>query len=323
LLLGAFAAAHADAALLLMEPYGAKGKFNSTGHAAVYLTDICAETPTHLRRCEPGEGGVVISRYNKVSNDDWLAMPLLPYLYAVETIEDIPQSADEQSVAALRESYRRAHLMDLVPDEADANAPRIEWVQLVGAAYVRTIYGYQIHTTPEQDAAFIERWNRRENRNHFNLLFHNCANFAADVMNFFAPHAVHRNFFADAGLMTPKQVAMSITRHARRHPEVGFSAFIIPQVPGRLPRSKPANGMAEMVVKSKKYLVPMAFFHPIVTGTIAAAYLTKGRFDPKRDAGVFDISRAFQPPQSREAPATAKAASPGPASALTSTQASR
>src|SRR5580693_1273659 len=76
--------ANADATLLLEEPYGHFGAFTATGHAAVYLNRVCAETPVRLRRCAPGETGVVISRYNKISGYDWIAIPLIPYLYAVD-----------------------------------------------------------------------------------------------------------------------------------------------------------------------------------------------------------------------------------------------
>ena len=82
--------AHADATLLLEEPYGHFGAFTATGHAAVYLSRVCAETPVRLRRCLPGETGAVISRYNKVAGYDWIAIPLTPYLYAVDETDDIP-----------------------------------------------------------------------------------------------------------------------------------------------------------------------------------------------------------------------------------------
>jgi len=55
---------NAQGALLLEEPYGLFGAFNPTGHNAVYLQRVCAETPTHLRRCRPGELGAVIARYS-------------------------------------------------------------------------------------------------------------------------------------------------------------------------------------------------------------------------------------------------------------------
>src|SRR5213080_3114523 len=81
---------HAQATLLLEEPYSYDGTFAGTGHAALYLTRVCAETPTRLRRCQPWETGVVVSRYHHVGGRDWIAVPLIPYLYAVKDPARIP-----------------------------------------------------------------------------------------------------------------------------------------------------------------------------------------------------------------------------------------
>src|ERR1044071_1370180 len=91
----------AQATLLLEEPYSYDGTFAGTGHAAVYLSSVCAETPTQLRRCRTGENGVVISRYHGVAGHDWIAIPLIPYLYAVKNPEDVPLYADAKLVALL------------------------------------------------------------------------------------------------------------------------------------------------------------------------------------------------------------------------------
>src|ERR1700681_2441383 len=99
--------AGASATLLLEEPYGKLGFFTSTGHAAVYLSGVCAETALTLRPCAPGELGAVISRYDGVGAYDWVAIPLIPYLYAVEHIDDIPLFADPKIVNFLRDQYRR------------------------------------------------------------------------------------------------------------------------------------------------------------------------------------------------------------------------
>jgi len=48
----------AQAALLLEQPYGVFGTLNPTGHAAIYLQRVCADSPTHLRECDPGETGI-------------------------------------------------------------------------------------------------------------------------------------------------------------------------------------------------------------------------------------------------------------------------
>ncbi len=106
----------ADATLFVQEPYGLFGAINPTGHASVYLSRVCAKTPVVLRRCDPGEFGIVISRYRKVSGYDWIAIPLIPYLYAVEDFASIPAEANAETVAYLRDEYRRKHLLEIVPD---------------------------------------------------------------------------------------------------------------------------------------------------------------------------------------------------------------
>jgi hypothetical protein len=291
----AFVQAHADAALLLEEPFGRFGAFSPTGHAAIYLTRVCADSPTRLRRCKEGEAGVVISRYHKISGYDWLAIPLVPYLYAVDNPQDIPDSANPQSVAALRDAYRRAHLMAIAPDNAEGQAPDGNWVQLVGSSYDRKIYGFRIETTPEQDDALIERFNTRRNTSHFNFLFRNCADFSSKILNFYYPHSVGRNLLADAGLTTPKHLARSLVAYSRRHHDLASSSFVIPQVPGSMHRSEHVDGVLEAVLKTKKYVLPLAILHPIITGTLVAAYLYDGRFNPSRNATVFDVAHEFQP----------------------------
>src|ERR1700685_354931 len=80
----------ANVAVLLEEPYSYDGAFAGAGHVAVYLTRVCAASPTSLRRCHEGELGAVISRYQGIAGYDWIAIPLVPYLYAVTNPENIP-----------------------------------------------------------------------------------------------------------------------------------------------------------------------------------------------------------------------------------------
>ena len=285
----------ADAALLLEEPFGSFGHVNPTGHGAIYLPRVCAVSPVELRHCMPGEAGVVISRYHRVGGYDWLAIPLLPYLYAVETPGEVPTYANAKSVALLRDQYRRKHFPDLVPDGEEGKAPEGDWVQLVGAAYDRKIYGFEIETSEAQDERLIREFNDRPNRARFNLFTRNCADFARELINFYYPKAVHRSLLADAGITTPKQVAKSLVNYSRRHPELRFSTFVIPQVPGNLRRSHGVHGVAESIVRSKEYVVPLLVLHPYITGTIAVAYLWRGRFHPARDVAVLDSPFELQP----------------------------
>src|SRR5580693_3812637 len=98
-------AARADMALLLEEPFGQFGGMTPTGHAAIYFSRICAASPVTLRRCNKGELGAVISRYHRVGGYDWIAIPVIPYLYAVDQISDVPTSAHSEQVDSLRDTY--------------------------------------------------------------------------------------------------------------------------------------------------------------------------------------------------------------------------
>jgi hypothetical protein len=295
--------AHASVALLMEEPYGDFGAVNPTGHSAVYFNHICADSPTVLRPCHDGEYGVVISRYHKIDGYDWLAIPLVPYLYAVDSLADVPQTVDKEQVAALRDAYRKQHLLDLAPNNRQGGSPKGEWTELVGSSYDRTIHGFQVDSTPAQDQRFIITYNDRRNVGHFNLLFHNCADFSRVVLDIYLPHAIHRNFIADVGLMTPKQVARSLVSYGKKHPELEMTAFVIPQVPGSIHRSHPVDGVAESLVKSKKYLLPMVFLAPEVTGGVAVAYLVDGRMKLPKSTPVFDIGdeeMTTAPPDNRK-----------------------
>jgi hypothetical protein len=294
--------AGASATLLLEEPYGKLGFFTATGHAAVYLSGVCADTPLVLRPCTAGETGVVIARYNGVNGYDWIAIPLIPYLYAVERPEDVPLFSDAKMVAFLRDHYRRKYLEDIVPDGKNGQTPGGNWYELVGTSYDRAVYGFDIDTTPEQDAALIRKLNSSPNRSHFHTVSRNCADFAKDIINFYYPKSLHRSVIADVGITTPKQMAKTITKFSTRHPELEFSRVVIAQVPGSLPRSAPVHGVVESFFKSKKYIVPSAVVSPIFAGCVAAVYVgtRAGHFEPARDARVFVVGDDPVPPIGKE-----------------------
>jgi len=284
LLLASATTLPADVAVLLEEPYGLFGAFNPTGHAAVYLSDVCAASPLTLRRCEPGEPGVVISRYQSLGGYDWVAIPVVPFFYAVDRLEDVPAAPDQAAVQALREAWRHQRLQSVAPDRSDGTAQPGNWNELIGVAYDRATYGFQLETSPEDDDRLIRELNSAPNRRRFSLLFRNCADFARTMVNRYYPRAVRRSFLADAGVMTPKQVAKSLVQYGRRHSDLQISSFVVPQTPGNRRRSKAVRGLFESVVRSKKYAAPLAVFQPWIAGSMAVAYLTRGRFNPPRQA---------------------------------------
>jgi hypothetical protein len=289
----------AQATLLLEEPYSYDGTFAGTGHAAVYLSRVCAETPTELRRCRAGENGVVISRYHGVAGRDWLAVPLMGYLYAVDHSDDVPLYADTELVALLRERYLGN--IALPPEKHAGDEPRY---QLAGSAYDRTLYGFRFATRPEQDDQLIRWLNSSPNSERYALLKRNCADFVKQIVNFYYPKAVHRSVIADLGVMTPKQAAKSLVHSGKRHPEMQLTTFIIPQVPG-MKKSKPVHGVIESLVLAKKYVTPVLLFHPFVIGTVEVAYWAGWRFNPAKGAYIFDPNSP-DPERSLERPLTAE-----------------
>ena len=280
--------ARAGATLFLGEPYGYDGAFAGTGHAAVYLSGVCATSPVILRRCAPGETGIVLSRYRGIGGYDWIAIPLIPYLYAVEKPEDIPLFADKKLVAFLRDRYRRDHLESLVPDLPDGGTPGGAWYELIGASYLRTIYAFEIETSPEQDAKLIRMLNDRSNRQRWSLVTANCADFARQIISFYYPHSVHRSIVGDLGVTTPKQLARTLSKYSGRHPELRPSKFVIPQIPGTIARSKRVKGVFEVMLTSKKYMLPIFLFHPYAAGAAVAVYVQHWRFNPGKNALILD-----------------------------------
>jgi hypothetical protein len=282
----------ASVGLLLEMPYGHLGTFNPTGHAALYFDHICAETPLELRPCGPGELGVVISRYDGIGDFDWVAIPLVPYLYGVQSAADIPTTMDALTALRMRDLYRREHLEAVAPDTREGGMPQGNWYELVGSAYDRTIYGFQLNTTTEQDQEVIAYFNDRPNVTRYEGAFRNCADFTRVVLNRLYPAAIRRNYIADFGLTTPKSVARGLVHYGRKHPELELSMFRVPQVQGTIPRSMSIQGVTGSLLT--RYGVPMAVLAPHVTAVVLVAYIGKGRFAVPKAAPVLDVAAMEQ-----------------------------
>ena len=280
-------AAHASIAVLLEEPYGPMGHVSPSGHTALYLDHVCADSPMRLRPCLPGELGVVISRYHGIGSRDWIAVPLLGYLYSVDQPQDIPLTVRRDDVALLRDKYRREHLEVVAPDNEDGTAPEGNWYELAGAAFDRTIYGFQVNSTEAQDLALIAFLNDSKNHSSYNGAFRNCADFVRTTVNRFYPHAIHRNYVADLGMTSPKSVAKELSHFGMRHPETGLFRFRIEQVSGDLPRSHPAVTLSEGVLK--EFGLPLMIVTPVTAAVVAVSYVVSGRFKEPVDAPVLNL----------------------------------
>jgi hypothetical protein len=265
-----------QAAILLEEPYGFFGTLNPTGHNALYFARICADTPTKLRRCHAGELGSVISRYQGISRYDWIAVPLIPYFYSVESADQIPDHVTHEQVNILRDRYYQANLQSL-EDRDRGSFTHGGWTQLLGTAYERRTYIFRFDTTPDQDDALIAILNDKTNRSHFNLFYNNCADFSREILNLYFPRTFRRSIFPDAGMTTPKQITYKLVRYARKHPEAHLQIFEISQIPGYRRMSHRNKSISESLTTTA-YAVPIFLMNPYLAGGIFIDYLARGRF---------------------------------------------
>jgi len=265
--------ASAQAALLLEEPYGVFGTVNPTGHTALYFARICADTPTKLRLCQPGESGVVISRYQGIADYDWLAIPLEPYLYSVEHANQAPTHVTPAQVHQLRSRYREAHLLKETAGIDEGGFLHGGWGELLGVSYERRIWAFRFATTADQDQQLINALNTRPNSSHFSLLFNNCSDFARSILNLYFPGKFRRSIIPDATITTPKQVAYRLLKRARKGPSLEMQIFELPQIPGYRKRSHINKNISESLVTSTGYALPMFFVNPVLLGGLGADYL--------------------------------------------------
>lgn len=271
------AAARAQAALLMEEPYGFFGALNPTGHTAIYFARICAESPVKVRRCEPGELGAVIARYQGISSYDWVAMPLMPYLYSVEDAAEVPGRANKKLVRRLRDRYHEQHLGILGAHVFEGSLVRGGWTQLVGVAYERRIYAYRFATTEEQDDDLIAKLDDSPNHSDFELIYNNCADFARSILNQYFPRTFPRTLFPDAGMTTPRQIAWRLVRYSKTHPESELKVFEIPQVPGYRRMSRHNKSVAASLITTG-FAIPIALLNPYLAGAIFVDYVVRGRY---------------------------------------------
>jgi len=274
--------ARADVSLFLGEAIGYSGEWTGSGHTAIYFSNICSDGHVQLRLCAPGERGVVISSYPNFGEHapyQWIAVPVIPYLYGVESERDIPLYANGKVRTLLRETYRQKHLRNIVPDTTDGSLPKGQWRPMLASVLNRDVYSFNVKTMPEEDARLVREFNELPNKRNFGTFYNNCADFARIVLNRYFPGATHRDVLNDFTMSTtPKAVAKSLTGYATKRPERLFNITRYPQVSGTIWRSFDVRNLTEMGFLSRKYYIPSLIFNPYVAAIFATTYLTTGRF---------------------------------------------
>lgn len=274
--------ARADLGVMVADPttVGASA-FTHAGHALIYLSGVCAESPVRARLCRAGEDGSVVTRYPKFHENapyGWNIVPIGLYLEGSLRPGERLLYGSQNVRDALGEKARDGFLQQICKNACPLTAHSY-WRDMVAATISRDIFVFAVKTTPEQDKAVVEWLNGQDNVDRYNGITHNCAAFASALVNTIFPHSVHRDVVNDIGIMTPKAAARSFTRWARKQPELGFYVMHFSQKPGSIPRSGVASNGTETALHVKKYLIPAAMIgdHE-VAGSFLVAYWLTGRF---------------------------------------------
>ncbi len=278
---------YGDVGLLLNESLDTSfARISGSGHSAIFFSRICAESPIKLRLCRPGEEGSVMSNYTTLGEDqpfEWNVVPLSIYLYGVEDSRNRPLFGSQRIKHILEERYRESYLSGLCDTAECRTSNKAEWREMVGATLERSMYAFVVSTTLEQDLALINEFNSLPNKNHFNGITRNCAEFSRRVINTYFPHAARADYLNDFGLITPKAIARSFAHYAEHHPEAQFRVLHFAQLPGTIKRSSECRNGTEQLYHSKKLLVPMLIFADHELPFMAASYLLTARFNPERE----------------------------------------
>lgn len=279
--------ARADVGIVLNESLDTSvARITGSGHSAVYLSRICPDSPVKLRMCGPHEQGSVISNYTTLGEDqpfEWNIVPLSVFVYGVSDPRSRPVFTSWKIKAALEENYREKTLSDYCTGHTCLTSGKAEWREMVSASSERTLYILIVSTTVEQDQALIEKFNDAPNVNHFNGATRNCADFTRNLIDTYFPHAAHRDVVNDFGMTSPKAVARSFAHYAHDRPEAQYHVLHFAQLPGTIKRSTECRDGTEQLYRSKKLLIPMAFFAWHELPVAVGSYVLTGRFNPEHE----------------------------------------
>ena len=257
-----------------------------SGHTAVYFSRICPASPVKLRLCRPGENGSIMSNYINLGENqrfEWNIAPLDEYLYGVQNPENRPLFGSPRLKALLERRYRVKFLSKYCSAKSCVMSDKAEWREMVAATMSRSMYIFYVDTSVQQDLRLIAEFNALPNKNHFDGMTNNCADFVKGILDTYFPHSAHRDVVDDFGMTSPKAVARSFTDYALRHRELQFCVLHFSQLPGTIKRSsEPRNG-TEQLFRSKKLLIPMAIFATHELPVVTAAYIVHGRFNPEAE----------------------------------------
>ena len=287
LILASVSLARADVGVVLNESLPTGGdRISRTGHSAVYFSRICPESPVKLRLCGAGEHGSILSNYTGFGETepfDWNITPLGVFLYGSEDPRHWPLVGTAKIKSAIEERYRERYLAAYCPGAPCATNEKADWRDMAGAGLSRNIYIFVVETSAEQDRELIQKFNALPNKNHFNAITRNCADFTRDVINTYFPNAARPEYLNDFGMKSPKAIARSFTHYAEKHPELKLRVLHFAQVQGTIKRSTEVRDGTEQLYRSTIFAVPLALASEYALPAAFAIYGLTGRFNPEHE----------------------------------------
>jgi hypothetical protein len=289
---------HADVGVVLSESLDTGvAIITGSGHSEVYFSRICPESPIKLRLCHPDEEGSVISVYANLGEDQpygWNIVPLGAFLYGAGNLQDRPLFGSLKIKGVIEDRYRQTFLAGYCSHLFCAQNRNAEWRYEVGAAFDRSIYLFVVSTTVQQDLDIIAKFNALTNRDHFNGVTRNCADFTRSVINTYFPGATRPDYLNDFGMTSPKAIARSFTQYALRHPGLDFRVVRFSQIPGSIKRSSDCRDGTEQLFRAKKLAIPMLIFASHELPIFIASYGLTGKFNPQHELEQHSTLRSTQ-----------------------------
>lgn len=240
------------------------GFLTQGGHGAILVSDLCAETPTQIRKCKEGEApGIVISRYDGLSKEDydWLAVPVSWYFDGVPTPAERPLFGSKKVYEAVQERFYNEFLSKSIARVEAGKLPPGRWQDTVAASFRRDIYNLSIKYDGDTQAKIVDPLMNTSNKSSFDFFLRNCSDFAGDFFKDRFDKFTRTNL-GDVGFTSPKGVAWSVNKLGKSLAPGEYSVYRYTQSPGDVERSRDNLYAIENTTKHPKWAALMLYFGP-------------------------------------------------------------
>lgn len=285
--------ASADIGVIINENFMQGTRFITGGHLSLYISNACADTPFSIRMCEPGESprGIVVNRYEKISDQkqDWIAVPLIPFLYGVEDVDQAPLLTSGRVQKMLSKRFYKKHLETIIPPDNSGLIPSGSFNYIPGQTFKRDVISLSMESSIEEESKLVDAINARTNITYYNLFKANCSDFVSEILTaIFEPKGGLPKLKYDQLIKTPKGVASRFWQNAKASPGRALFVSRFGQIPSDdYLRSKRADTFADILFNKVPLVIGLWSPVALVAGKI---YLNQIDMRPEEE-----LERHFNP----------------------------